>query len=470
MLELQDPAFNEPDLRTLCAPYLRLLHEAAQETVRLCVRAGDNIVIVDGLEAPGRLASRAGLGAMFPLHVSPASRVILSSLADDEIRDYITRNSPLRAYTPASITDPRRLWEDIQLTRNQGYAFGYADGSIGVASVAFPILDAAGQLHGSVVIAGPETRFRPRPAGLDAGVPAHYGRPERANATLLRQSSHGRAPLIDECFTTVCQRRSALHVFEILRLVSRTDTPPGVADISGRLDLPTSTVHRALATLEQSQYLSRLESAPRYKLGPMPQFLTRAIFRRFALRSASLPFLRRIAEDTGETASLTVRVGYYQMRINVAYGGQDLYSPGRLGEIRLLHQGLAGLGILMTLTESDLKNYRSFVADHHPKEQRLLAAKNLQDQLRRSREVGYVAEPLDHVPGYFTLAMPLRNAQGAGIAAVVVTSPVTEKAGRVNRPTWARHVIALEELIRSDPVAYENPYAHLDPGSIIVNE
>ena len=72
---------------------------------------------------------------------------------------------------------------------------------------------------------------------------------------------------------------SALHVFEILRLVSRTDTPPGVADISRRLNLPTSTVHRALATLEQSQYLSRLESAPRYKLGPMPQFLTRAVFR-----------------------------------------------------------------------------------------------------------------------------------------------------------------------------------------------
>jgi DNA-binding IclR family transcriptional regulator len=166
VLELQDPAFNEPDLRTLCAPYLRLLHEAAQETVRLCVRAGDNIVIVDGLEAPGRLASRAGLGAMFPLHVSPASRVILSSLSDDEIRDYIARNSPLGAYTPASITDPRRLWEDIQLTRNQGYAFGYADGSVSVASVAFPIPDAAGQLHGSLVIAGPESRFRPRLLGL----------------------------------------------------------------------------------------------------------------------------------------------------------------------------------------------------------------------------------------------------------------------------------------------------------------
>jgi IclR family acetate operon transcriptional repressor len=162
MLELQDPAFNEPDIRTLCGPYLRLLNEAAEETVRLCVRTGDYIVIVDGIEAPGRLGSRAGLGSMFPLHVSPASRVVLASFTDEEIGRYIKRNSPLQAYTPASLTDPQRLWDDVRLTRQQGHAFGYADGSAGVASVAFPIFDADDNLHGSVVVSGPESRFRPR--------------------------------------------------------------------------------------------------------------------------------------------------------------------------------------------------------------------------------------------------------------------------------------------------------------------
>lgn len=166
VLELQDPIFNEPDLRALCAPYLRLLQEASGETIRLAIRAGDNIVIVDGIESPGRFASRAGLGSMFPLHVSPASRVILASLADEEIHRYIERNTPLRAYTPSSITDPKRLWSDVLLTREQGHAFGYEDGSTGSASVAFPIFDSEDQLHGSLVVTGPEARFRPRLLGL----------------------------------------------------------------------------------------------------------------------------------------------------------------------------------------------------------------------------------------------------------------------------------------------------------------
>jgi DNA-binding IclR family transcriptional regulator len=162
VLELQDPTRNEPDLRELCAPYLKLLHETSGETVRLAVRARDTIVIVDGIESAGRFAYRASLGSVYPLHVSPASRVILASLSDGDIEDYIRRNSPLRRYTPASISDPKLLWADIRRTRDQGYAFGYSDGNLGTASVAFPIFDSEGDLHGSLVVTGPESRFRPR--------------------------------------------------------------------------------------------------------------------------------------------------------------------------------------------------------------------------------------------------------------------------------------------------------------------
>ena len=165
VLELQDPSFSDPDLRALCGPYLRRLQEMTGETVRLAVRSGDNIVIVDGVVSQRHLASRVGLGAMFPLHVSPASRVILAQLPDAEIEDYLARNAPLKARTRATITDPDKLRADMRRTRAQGYALGYGDGSAGAASVAFPVL-ADGGLHGSLVVVGPEERFRERLAEL----------------------------------------------------------------------------------------------------------------------------------------------------------------------------------------------------------------------------------------------------------------------------------------------------------------
>jgi DNA-binding IclR family transcriptional regulator len=260
---------------------------------------------------------------------------------------------------------------------------------------------------------------------------------------------------------------SALHVFEILRLVSRTDTPPGVADISRRLDLPTSTVHRALATLEQSQYLSRLESAPRYKLGPMPQFLTRAVFRQFQLRTASLPFLKRIAQETGATTSLGVRAGYYYLRITVAYGSNDLYSPGRLGEVNLLHDELGGRGVLAFLPVKDLRGYRRFVAKRYPKAVRDLDA--LRALLRPSRETGFVAERSDHYADAFALSLPIRNADGEAIASILATGPARTRSGKLLRPGWTRHADELEAMVRGDPERFRNPFGHIDPEQIVID-
>lgn len=260
---------------------------------------------------------------------------------------------------------------------------------------------------------------------------------------------------------------SALHVFEILRLVSRTDKPPGVADISRQLDLPTSTVHRALATLEQSHYLSRLESAPRYKLGPMPQFLTRAVFRQFQLRTASLPFLQRIAQETGATTSLGVRAGYYYIRITVAYGSNDLYSPGRLGEFNLLHDGLGGRGVLAFLSLSDLRGYRYFIEKRYSKAARDLNA--LRPLLRPSREAGFVAERSDHYADAFAISLPIRNADGEPIASIVATGAAKTRSGRILRPGWAKHAEDLEEIVRCDPARFRNPFSHIDPEQIILD-
>lgn len=160
VVELQNPALREPDLRALCAPFLQQMHKLSGETARLCMRAGDFMVIIDGIESFRPITSRAGVGSLFPLHVSPASRVLLAALPNDEIDSYIERNSPLAQMTPTTITDPERLREDVRRTRVQGYALGYSDGSIGTSAIAFPVWDADGRLFGSVVVAGPSERFK----------------------------------------------------------------------------------------------------------------------------------------------------------------------------------------------------------------------------------------------------------------------------------------------------------------------
>jgi len=265
--------------------------------------------------------------------------------------------------------------------------------------------------------------------------------------------------------TRAAVNSSALHVFDILRLVSTAEVPLGVTDIGRQLDLPNSTAHRALATLEQSQYIARLESAPRYKLGPMPQFLTRAIFRRFGVRKASIPFLKEIAQLTGETTFLSVRIGNYHMRIAVAYGSRDLYSPGRLGEVRLLHDGLAGLGILAFIPERDVREYRQFVLKRHAAFAPALRRRGSLAQLARSAEPGYVIAPQGDAPDSFVAAKPIHNADGQVIAAILAAGPKSESSP----PDWLKPAYEFEALVRKDPASFEHPYAHLDMSEIVIN-
>ncbi len=155
---------------------------------------------------------------------------------------------------------------------------------------------------------------------------------------------------------------SALHVFEVLRLIARTDEPLGVSEISRRLRLPASTVYRALTTLEETGYLARYRNMPRFELGQMPQLLNRSLVHRFRVHAASRPLLRTLADATGETATLTVPLGWYAVRLAGTYGSHDIYHRDRLGEVALLHETIAGIAILSCFSNPELGPYLKFAS------------------------------------------------------------------------------------------------------------
>lgn len=257
------------------------------------------------------------------------------------------------------------------------------------------------------------------------------------------------------------------HVFDILRHIANAAAPLGVAEIARQLGLPTTTVHRALVTLDQTEFAARMQTAPRYELGPMPQVLARALFRRLPLRAAALPYLARIAHATGETTSLGVRLGWYEVRVAVAYGGRDLHSPGRLGEIALLHSSAASPAILAFLTARERTRYRKYVSSRHAPLLRQTERPEIRRALHFARQRGFAAIRLDGAAPRFALAFPLRAPDGGAVASVLVNGPVASGAQEtLIRPAWAEAIDELERIIKADPAILAHPYAHLDPDDL----
>jgi DNA-binding IclR family transcriptional regulator len=161
ILELHSVATAEPDLRTMCAPYIERVFALTGETVSLMIRSLDYAVFIDGMETRRSGTYRMPLGGLLPLHAPAAGRVMLAFTPDEEIRAYIARHKPLTLPALGAAMPAEALWAEIAQIRAQGRAKVERPGALPMLAIAFPIWGAENRLHGALATGGPRDRFAP---------------------------------------------------------------------------------------------------------------------------------------------------------------------------------------------------------------------------------------------------------------------------------------------------------------------
>lgn len=144
-------------LARVAKPYLDELAAITKENVHLVVREGLRSVVVDLRESPHPIRMYASLGRKGPLHAGGTPKVLLAH-APQEVLDNLL-SQPLQAFTPATITDPKRLIRLLAQIRRDGYHVGVGDLDEGAFSIAAPITGAKGEVIAAVSVAGPMMRF-----------------------------------------------------------------------------------------------------------------------------------------------------------------------------------------------------------------------------------------------------------------------------------------------------------------------
>jgi len=160
VLELQNAALPEPDLRALTAPALRQIFELMGETVNLLIRVRDYAVFIDGIDTRRPGTYRLEIGAIRPLHGPVSGLVMLACGSDAEIEDYLQRYPSLE-YPGHEARSREALMKEIGAIRARGYGQMRHPGALPMLGVAFPIWSADDKLHGVLATGGPESRFAP---------------------------------------------------------------------------------------------------------------------------------------------------------------------------------------------------------------------------------------------------------------------------------------------------------------------
>lgn len=265
--------------------------------------------------------------------------------------------------------------------------------------------------------------------------------------------------------------KSTKQTFRILRIICSTREALGVAEIARRAEVPASTAHRSMIALEKTGYISKLENSSKFVPGKMTAQLARAFCERYTIRAASMPYLRQITTATDKTTTLNVRIGWYSVCIAIIEPPQESFDARWLTERHLLDDGCASQVIAAHLGDKELQAYFDFI-----RKQKIAMSSGWSDttflkQLKPIKKHGYATEHAG-VGILQRVALPILSGNGDAIASITIEgiepeaiAPSTEKLQQC-----LAIIKEFSATVRENADYFSNPFAHIDPNTIIFSD
>ncbi|MEJ5349250.1 MAG: IclR family transcriptional regulator C-terminal domain-containing protein [Desulfosoma sp.] len=157
MLSLGYAALSRMDIRQVAEPYLQELSRSLEETVNMAVREGMEILYVDRYVTEPIMKHPLHIGARLPIHCTSMGKAILAFLPAKE-REELLQQLPLYGLTHRTITSRDAFQKELDLIRRQGYAVNDEELSVGLRSIAMPVLK-RGKPVAAVNVAVPTSRY-----------------------------------------------------------------------------------------------------------------------------------------------------------------------------------------------------------------------------------------------------------------------------------------------------------------------
>ena len=238
------------------------------------------------------------------------------------------------------------------------------------------------------------------------------------------------------------------RALSILEAVSESGDGITVAELTRRLGLPFSTVHRLTSHLAYRGYLEHDPLTRRYTLGMKVLLLRGRLLRTARLEDRGYPALRQLARLTGETSHLAVLHDGQVVYVRTAEGpgATLLYTPP--GKQAPAHCTALGKAMLAHLDPDEVRRIVETRGLPAFTPNTITRLDQLLEQLERIRREGYATDSEESELGIRCVAAPIFGHWGGVVAAVSVAGP----AGRLTvdrMPELARAVMATAAEISS---------------------
>lgn len=183
---------------------------------------------------------------------------------------------------------------------------------------------------------------------------------------------------------------------------------------------------RTLSQLENEQLVAQDVATRGYVLGVKVMEIGLIAQSQLDLRSASRPYLHQLRDETGETVSLSLRIGLERMFVDLVESKHEVRQIPEMGKRSPLWCG-SGKAILAFLGESDsgavMESLRSAGTQVLASGQ-ILDAGRLREQLAQVRSQGFVVTVGERQPGVVGVAAPIFGREHQVLGAICVGGPL----------------------------------------------
>jgi DNA-binding IclR family transcriptional regulator len=194
----------------------------------------------------------------------------------------------------------------------------------------------------------------------------------------------------------------------------------GTNEVARRTGLNASTVSRLLATLAEGGLVEHVEETGRYRLGSRLMVYGNLAHARLDVRQALRPLLERLAEQTGETTTLSAPASPDAVTIDFVQAPGSVVSVAQVGRPSVAHATAAGkVGLVFGEAELPSGRLARFT------ERTITDRARLDGELQEVRRQGYARAEGEREPDLNAIAAPVFGLGGALAAIAGVQGPAS---------------------------------------------
>ncbi|MBN1333013.1 MAG: IclR family transcriptional regulator [Synergistales bacterium] len=145
-------------LEDIVEPILGMITEITQESSYFGMKDGYESFLAFKKEGIYNFPYTRTIGKKITINAASTGKVITAFRTDEEIQ-YLLKTRDLKQWTPNTIIDPVRLFEEYREIRDQGWALNNEEYHLGFMGISVPVFYKKNEIFGCLTVVGAKERF-----------------------------------------------------------------------------------------------------------------------------------------------------------------------------------------------------------------------------------------------------------------------------------------------------------------------